>query len=226
MYTTTTNRITDAIVETVRPTMLEIYKRTTDVTKFGFEFDANGQLFYPRDKELDDAVQGMLSCMSIAKFRKEHGEDIKSMGFLLDNNGHLVPLKAMPERFAELMINPLGDTHQLICAEDCALKACLKALDKGSNEEIRAIRTFIESEDGMERLIVAAPWRIALSKLYSVFIDKQFAVDALNRAEPIQVLGLVMVINIFAKHLRINMPGDWYDNALKYAYLLARAYYA
>lgn len=225
MYTTTTNRITGAIVEAIRPIMLEVYKKTSDVAKFGFEFDANGQLSCSRDKEFDDAVQGMLSCMSVAKFRKEHSEEVKSMGFSLDSNGRLVPLRTMPERFAELTINPLGDAHQLICAEDCALKACLKALDKGSNEEIKAMRMFIESEDSMERLIVAAPWRIALSKLYSVFIDKQFAVDALNRAEPIQVLGLVMVTNIFAKHLRINMPG-WYDSALKYAYLLARAYYA
>lgn len=227
MYTTITkNRIIYAIVEAIRPAMLEVYKRTPDVTKYGFGFNANGQLYCSQDKKFDNVVQGMLSCMSVAEFRKEHGKEIEDMGYALNGSGHVVPLETAPERFAKLMINPLGDTNQLIAVEDRTLKACLEVLDKGSNETIKSMRTFFSSKDGTERLIVAAPWRVALGNLYSMFAEKNLAVNALKCAEPIQVLGAVMMTNIFAVHLGINLPGGWYEEGLKYAYLLAKAYYA
>lgn len=217
----------DALILTIKalmPIMHEVYKQSSDLAQAGFKFDDKGHLYNTNDKEWDDIVCATVEAISLAKFREQYGKSVEEMGYRLCADGHVVPKRSAKERFLEIMINPLGDNISLIAYEDSALVACLKkigdvAIHKGDLQ-------LLESGDKISYLIVAAPWRVSLAGLYVSFIDECTAMEKLKDADPLLIMGMVIMARVFADHLQIRIDYDWFATAMTSAYIYAKLSYS
>lgn len=191
------NEAVSGIVDYVRPLMIEVYKRNEVVRKLGFVFDDEGNLSNSNDEEIKRLTRG------------------------LGRHDNLL-LRPLPERFSEVVINPFKEVKKLIACEDMAYEYCLEFLNtRTKNKELTKNAMFLHSKDENLLKLAAVPWRHALTNLYPVFCERKYAIQKLLEAEPIQVLGLVAMIGLFAKELNIKVDADQWDNwtgiALRYA---------